>query len=184
MNNLYEYKGISPFAIVHPNARIGKNCYIGPFSVIGANVVIGDNNYIGPQCLIGEPPEHKEYFEGFTGRVVIGSGNKFYKQNTIDGGTEGTTYIGDDNLFLKGAHVGHDSQIKNRVILACDCIIGGHCIIESDSRVDLNSVVNPRIQIPPETRIGAMSFLTKKTKTETRKIYGGSPAKLLKVWEK
>ena len=39
---------IHPLAIVHENAKIGKNVEIGPFAVIGENVEIGDGTRIEP----------------------------------------------------------------------------------------------------------------------------------------
>ena len=39
---------IHPLAIVHENAKIGKNVEIGPFAVIGENVEIGDGKHIRP----------------------------------------------------------------------------------------------------------------------------------------
>ena len=35
---------ISPFAFIHPEAKIVENCEIGPFCYIDKNVVVGDNN--------------------------------------------------------------------------------------------------------------------------------------------
>lgn len=45
--------GISEKASIHPDARIGKNVYIGDFTVIERGVIIGDNAKIYPQCYIG-----------------------------------------------------------------------------------------------------------------------------------
>lgn len=35
---------IHNFAVVHPNAKIGKNVEIGPFTVIGENVEIDEGD--------------------------------------------------------------------------------------------------------------------------------------------
>ena len=43
---------IHPLAIVHENAKIGKNVEIGPFAVIGENVEI-INSKIGPYVSLG-----------------------------------------------------------------------------------------------------------------------------------
>ena len=43
---------IHPLAIVHENAKIGKNVEIGPFAVIGENVEIGDGTRIEPHAVI------------------------------------------------------------------------------------------------------------------------------------
>ncbi len=179
MNNIYDMKGHSHFAMISPLAIIGKNNYIGPFSIIGDNVIIGDNNYIGPGCIIGEPPESRRFLEESTAMVVIGNGNKFMKQVTIDGGTGGKTLIGNDNLFLKNAHIGHDVDINNEVTLACNAVVGGHVVINSNANIGLQSVINPRCVIPYKCRIGANSLVTRKSILESEKTYAGSPVRLL-----
>ena len=40
-------------AIVHPNAKLGKDVIIGPGAVIGENVEIGDGTQIGANVVIG-----------------------------------------------------------------------------------------------------------------------------------
>lgn len=177
MSNLYDLEGIHPTAIVSPNAIIGKGNYIGPYCTIGDNVQIGDNNYIGPGCHIGLPPESKDWFKGYSGKVVIGNKNRLMKQVTVDGGTEAQTRIDDGCMILKNAHVGHDAQIASLVILGCNAVIGGWCMLGTASRVDLNSVVNPRVRIPHGVRIGSLSVVLKSSIMEDRKVYAGNPIK-------
>jgi len=179
-NNIYNKKGVDASAIVDPTAIIGKNNYIGPGVIIGLNVSIGDNNYIGPYCIIGMPPESRDWLEGFGGRVVIGSNNKLMKQVTVDGGTEHTTSISDNCMLLKNSHVGHDAMIFRNVILGCNVVIGGHCKIMPYSRVDLNSVVNPRVAVPSHVRIGSLSTVLKTSVMEYGKTYAGNPIRLIK----
>ena len=42
-----------PTAIIHPNAKIGINVYIGPYSII-EDCIIGDNSIINSNCSIGK----------------------------------------------------------------------------------------------------------------------------------
>ena len=39
-------------AIVHPNAKLGKDVIVGPGAVIGEHVEIGDGTQIGAQPLV------------------------------------------------------------------------------------------------------------------------------------
>ena len=47
---------------------------------------------------------------------------------TIHRGTaEGSaTRIGDENFLMAGAHVGHNCEIGNKVIIANNCLLGGY----------------------------------------------------------
>ena len=40
-------------AIVHPNAKLGKNVIVGPGAVVGKNVVIGDGTKVGANSIVG-----------------------------------------------------------------------------------------------------------------------------------
>ena len=88
-----EENKIHPTAIIHPNARIGKNVEIGPYVIIDGDVEIGDGTKvlphavitgwtkIGKDCVIfpsasigAEPQDLK--FKGEKSYVVIGDRTK------------------------------------------------------------------------------------------------------------
>ena len=46
--------GIEQPSFIHPEAKIGKDVYIGAFAYIGAGAVLGDRVKIFPQCYIGD----------------------------------------------------------------------------------------------------------------------------------
>ena len=167
---------ISSFAFVHPNAVLGKGNTIMEGAIIREGVVIGDNNYIGPYCIIGDVPEKKGFFDEF-GMVTIGNNNRFTKQVTIDSGTERTTYIGNNVIMLKNAHVGHDAHIEDGVILSCNVCIGGHTVVGQNTNFGLGSVAHQRLVVLENCMIGMTSTVTKKTKFEPGRKYAGSPAR-------
>lgn len=143
---------IHPSAAVEDGARIGPGTHIGPFSVIGPNVTlgagavikshvvvtghteVGDETVIFPGAVIGEIPQDLK-FKGEETRLVIGQRNRIREGVTMNTGTEGgggVTTVGDDCLFMTGAHVAHDARVGDRVIVANQGAIAGHCVIEDD----------------------------------------------------
>ena len=46
--------GIEEPSFIHPEAKIGKDVYIGAFAYIGAGAVIGDRTKIYPHCYLGD----------------------------------------------------------------------------------------------------------------------------------
>ena len=52
--------GISELAYIAPDAKIGKDVYIGEFAVIASGAEIGDGCKIYPQCYIGSQVKMKE----------------------------------------------------------------------------------------------------------------------------
>ena len=139
---------ISPLAAVDPKAELDDDVEVGPFCVVGPDVkvgagtrlmnnvtlightTIGRNNLVFPNAVLGSPPQDLKYRGGAT-RLEIGDDNHFREQVTIHTGTEvgaGVTRIGSGNLLMVNTHVGHDSQIGSRCILANNVMIAGHVL--------------------------------------------------------
>jgi len=137
---------ISQHAIVHQNARLGKNVEIGPFTVIGEQVEIGDDCFIGPHVVIeghtkigrnnkifqfasiGAPPQDKKYAGENTG-IVIGDDNFIREYCSIHCGTpqgRGITKIGNKNFLMNYVHVAHDCVLENEVVLTNNAALAGH----------------------------------------------------------
>jgi UDP-N-acetylglucosamine acyltransferase len=137
---------IHPTAVVDPGARIAADVEIGPFSMIGPQVVIGDKtivqshvviegdvtmgtgNFIGHGAIIGAPPQDLSFSPERKTKVEIGNDNIIREYCTIHrGSSEGSaTKIGDKNFLMTGAHVGHNCEIGNGVIIANNCLLAGH----------------------------------------------------------
>lgn len=163
-------------ARVDPTVIMGHGNVIMEGAIIRAGVILGNDNYIGPYCIIGEAAEKIGYFDK-PGKVTIGNGNRFTKQVTIDAGTEKETVIHNNAIILKNAHVGHDAEIGNGVVLSCNVCIGGHTIVEEGTNFGLGAVAHQRLIIPHHCMVGMNSTITKKTEMIPRRKYAGSPAR-------
>lgn len=140
---------ISPLALVDPKARLADDVEVGPFCVIGPDVTlgsgcrllnhvtltgvttIGKNNTFHPNCVIGGAPQDKK-FKGTPTRLEIGDGNLIREAVTIHTGTEkggGITRVGNDNLLMVNAHLGHDVQLGSNCIIANNVMVAGHVVI-------------------------------------------------------
>lgn len=146
--------GISPQAVIHPTARLGKNVQIAPFAVIGENVEIGDNCYLYPHVTLMENvrigadtvlyPNVTVYWNCTVGSrclinagTVIGSDGFSYAQadgihhkmpQTGNVKIEDDVEIGSNSIVeraaLKTTVVGRGSKIGNCVIVGHNCTIG------------------------------------------------------------
>jgi UDP-N-acetylglucosamine acyltransferase len=163
---------IHPTAIVDPAARLG-DVNIGPFAVIGPGVSLADGVDVGPAAVIygeteigagsrihahavigGDPQDLK--YKGEPTRLVIGERNTFRENVTISRGTlqgGGLTAIGDDNLFMACAHVGHDSQIGNHCVFANSVALGGHVVVQD------HAVLGGMAGVHQHARIGQFAML-------------------------
>ncbi len=177
---------ISGTAIVHPSAMIaegatiGAGVRIGPFSVVGADVTlqagsqvkshaivtgwteVGADTVIFPFAVVGEVPQDLKY-KGEKTRLVVGARCRIREGATLNTGTAGgggITRVGDDCLLMTGAHVGHDAQLGNRVILANQVAIAGHCVIGDDVIIGGLSGVHQWVRIGNGAIIGALTMVT------------------------
>ena len=171
---------IHPAAIVEPGAVIGRGVAIGPFAVIGPEVTlaegvtvkshavvtgwtdIGADTTIFPFATVGEVPQDLKY-AGERTRLSVGARCRIREGATLNTGTTGgggVTRVGDDCLIMTGAHVGHDAQIGNRVILVNQVAIAGHCQLGDDVIVGGLSGVHQFVRIGRGAIIGAVTMVT------------------------
>lgn len=171
---------IHPTAIVEGGARIGPNVKIGPFSLVGADVQleegvelkshvvvegvtsVGPHTRIWPFASVGHQPQDLKY-AGERTELVIGAHNMIRESTSINPGTAGgggITTIGDHNLLMLGAHVGHDCRIGNHVVLANNAGIAGHCEIADNVVVGGQGAVHQFCRVGQGAMIGAVSMAT------------------------
>jgi UDP-N-acetylglucosamine acyltransferase len=171
---------IHPSAIVEEGAKIGARSKVGPFCLVGAQVTlgegvvlkshvvvagiteIGEETVIYPGAVVGEIPQDLK-FRGEETRLTIGARNRIREGVTMNTGTEGgggVTAVGDDCLFMTGAHVAHDARVGNRVIVANQGAIAGHCVIEDDVIIGGLSGIHQWVRIGRGAIIGAVTMVT------------------------
>lgn len=171
---------IHPSAVVEAGAVIGANAVIGPFAVIGPKVrlaagvevkshaivtgltEIGTGTVIFPFANIGDVPQDLKY-RGEQTRLIVGARNRIREGVTMNTGTEGgggVTRVGDDCLFMTGAHVGHDAQVGNGVILANNAALAGHCVIGDEVIIGGLSGIHQWVRVGRGAIIGAVTMVT------------------------
>ena len=165
---------IHPTAIVDEAAKIGKNVRIGPYSMIGPDVELGDgveiishavvegrttigaNTRLFPFASIGHQPQDQKY-NGEPSTLVIGCNNVIREYVTMNPGTEGggmVTRVGNNCLFMVGAHVAHDCSIGDHVILVNNATLGGHVTIDEWAIIGGLSAVHQFVRIGKHAMVG------------------------------
>jgi UDP-N-acetylglucosamine acyltransferase len=162
---------IHPTAVIEPGARIGPGCRIGAYAYVGPQVVLGAGNIVGPHVVIegasrigagnrflqfasiGAGPQSDDW-AGEAGALEIGCDNVFREQVTVNASTGGTpTRIGDRNMLMTAAHVGHDARLGNDIHMANGATLGGHVQVEDQAWISGLTAVHQH------ARIGALAFV-------------------------
>jgi UDP-N-acetylglucosamine acyltransferase len=171
---------VHPSAVIEDGAEIGPGVVVGPFCLVGGRVrlaegvvlrshaVVTGETRIGPQteifpgAVIGEVPQDLK-FKGEATRLEVGARNRIREGVTMNIGTEGgggLTSVGDDCLFMTGAHVAHDARVGNRVIVANQGAIAGHCVIDDDVIIGGLSGIHQWVRVGHGAIIGAVTMVT------------------------
>jgi len=167
-------------AVVHPEAVLGDDVFVGPFCVVGGEVTLGDrtrleshvvidgrvtlgpDNTVAPFASLGGPPQDLKY-AGESTSVVIGAANRFCEYVTVSRGTAGgggVTRIGDKNLFMAYAHIAHDDNVGSRIVFANAATLAGHVEVGDDATVGAFSGVHQFCRIARHAFIGGYSVVT------------------------
>lgn len=166
--------------MVDPGAKIHSGCKIGPYCTVGANVELGEgcelvshvviegptkigaDNAFFPFCSVGMAPQDLSY-SGQPTRLEIGDHNKIREFVTINRGTVkggGLTRVGSHVLVMAYAHIAHDCQVGNHVILANAATLGGHVIVEDWAQVGALCPVHHFVRIGTHAFVGGGTTIT------------------------
>jgi UDP-N-acetylglucosamine acyltransferase len=167
---------IHPTAVVDPRAELGRNVSIGPFCVVEADVRIGDdcklearavlksrttlgvNNEVGEGAILGAKAQHLVEMQP-GGSLVIGDHNRMRENVTLHRGhaNDAATLIGNHNMFMVNAHIGHDARVGNNCVLVNNSMIAGHCRIEDRAFISGGVGVHQFCRIGRLAMVGALA---------------------------
>lgn len=167
-------------SIIGHNASIGENVHIGNFTTIENDVVIGENAWIGNNvtilngCRIGNncqihsgavlggiPQDLK--FNGEYTLLEIGNYNCIREFVTINRGTASKrkTVIGNHNLIMSNAHIGHDCFIGDHCIVGFSVGMAGEVIVEDHANISGLSAIHQFSVIGRHSMISGISRIVK-----------------------
>lgn len=179
-------------AVVHPEAKIGKNVVIGPYCVIGrseigdntelkAFVSIRDRVVIGRDCLVCEHTVigkdgfgYQQDEEGnwvqfpHFGGVVIEDGVHIGSSTCIDQGVMAPTRIGRMTRIDNLVHIAHNCQIgPNNMIVAC-AEISGSVSSGNNCWFGPNSSTLQGLKLGDEVFVGIRALVVENVPDKTR----------------
>ena len=172
-NSSLSSSAIHPSALIEEGASVAPNVKIGPFCVVGKNVclesgvilhshvvvdgytTIGERTEVFPFVSLGSKPQDLKYADEIS-KLIIGKNNVIREHVTMNPGTAGggmVTRIGDNGLFMVGAHVAHDCQLGNHIVMSNVATLAGHVIVEDCA------IIGGLAAVHQFCRIGTMSII-------------------------
>ena len=172
--------------VIQPNVFIGNNVTIGDHCTIHPNVCIYDHTIIGNNVTIhsgtvlgadafyykNRPEKLDKLISG--GNVVIEDHVDIGALCTIDKGVTSSTRIGEGTKLDNQVHVGHDSVLGRRCLVASQVGISGCVLIEDFVTIWGQAGITSGIVIGEKAIISAQSGVSKSLLGN--KSYFGTPA--------
>ncbi|VBB09144.1 acyl-[acyl-carrier-protein]--udp-n-acetylglucosamine o-acyltransferase [Lucifera butyrica] len=176
LTNAFISNNLHKTAVIHPNAKLGKDVEVGPYSVIGPNVTIGDGTKIdahtvikgwtkiGKNCLIyshaviGSEPQDRKFL-GEKSYVILGDGTQVREFVTINRATGENleTKIGSDCLLLAYSHVAHNCTVGNHVTMSNAATLAGHVTVEDKVTIGGLAGIHQFVRVGRNAMIGGLS---------------------------
>lgn len=189
---------IHPSAIIHKDASIAKNCYIGPFNYIGnceigegtiiqANCYINDNVTIGKNVIIqagsvigndgfGYQRNKDGALEKFPhiGGVIIKDNVEIGSNSSIDRGALGYTIIEEGAKIDNLVHISHNVKVGKHCVIIANTVIGGSTVIGDYAWLSPSVSILDQLVIGKKVIIGVGAVVTKNI--PDNETWTGSPA--------
>jgi len=175
-----EHTTIQPGVFLGNHVRIGAHCQIHSNVTIYDHTVIGDHVTIHAGTVLGSDAfYYKKRPEGFDqllsgGHVVVEDHVGLGASCTIDRGVTGVTRIKKGTKIDNQVHIGHDTQIGERCLIASQVGIAGCVIVEDEVTIWGQVGITSGITIGEKAVISAQSGVSKSLKGH--QSYFGTPA--------
>lgn len=119
---------VGPYAIIEAGVELGAHCKIAAHAIIREGTTLGQSVEVHSFAVIGGEPQSIGFDVATPSRIRIGDrvvvreGVTIHRAETA--GCE--TVIGDDCFLMANAHVAHDCQLGQGVVLANNVMLAGH----------------------------------------------------------
>lgn len=146
---------VGPFSVINAGVRIGAGSTVASHVILSGPTIIGKNNKIDSYVALGGGPQDLGYEEEET-ELIIGDDNLIREYASIHRGTikgGGKTVLGNDNMIMAYAHLGHDCIIGNHVIIVNAAQLSGH------TEVGDHATVGGLTGTHQFSRIGTFAFI-------------------------
>ena len=120
------------YSVVEAGAVLAEGCVLGPHAVVLAGAVLAEGCAVHPFAVVGGDPQDRSYRAEAT-RAVLGRAVVVREHATIHRGTArggGETRVGAGTMVMVGAHVAHDCDVGEGVVLANGVQLAGHVVVE------------------------------------------------------
>lgn len=154
---------VGPYAVIEDGVKIGAGTRLMAHAFVGRRTVLGEENHLHIGAVVGHAPQDISTTGLEDARLIAGNRNVFREYCTIHRGSRDgkVTRLGDGNLIMTQAHIAHDCQIGNEIILAGGALVAGHVKIEDRAFISGNVAIHQFCQIGTLAMCAGMARVNK-----------------------
>lgn len=145
---------IGAFAVVESDVRIEAGCSIGAQAILKSGSRLGPRVVVHEGAVLAGAPQDLK-FKGAKSYLEIGSGCVIRELVTLHRSVEEekATRIGNDCLLMANAHVAHDCQLSEGVV------VGGFTALAGHTSVGPRAFISGGVMIHQFSRIGELAMI-------------------------
>ena len=150
---------IAPYAIIEDDVVIGDGTVIGSHAIIKKYTTLGKNNTVHSHVVLGDTPQDLAFDKTFETYLTIGDNNTFREFSNVHRASKekSHTKIGNSCYMMASAHVGHDCEISDNVIICNGSLLAGHCKVDRNVFISGNCVVHQFSHIGAYVMVSGMA---------------------------
>lgn len=172
---------IHPTSIIHKDAQLGENLYIGPYAIVEPGVVIQDNCQVEAHAVlrygtiletgvqvdahsvIGGLPQYQGFDAKTPSYVRVGESTLIREHVTIHRSIEerGSTIIGPNSFLMGASHVAHDCILGEYCTVANAALLGGHVEVGENVFIGGGAAIHQFCRIGDAAMIGGNATITR-----------------------
>jgi UDP-N-acetylglucosamine acyltransferase len=168
---------VGPWALIGPGCIVGDGCVIAARATLERNVTLGRNVRVGMGSILGGDPQDLKY-KGEETRVSVGDETMLREYVTINRATTQSwcTTIGRNGFLMTQAHVAHDCQVGDGVVIANGSMLAGHVHVADRVTISGLCAIHQFVRVGASSFIGGCSRVTQDVPPYCKTV--GNPVKL------
>lgn len=119
---------VGPFAVVERGVTVGRHSTLGAHAVLREGARVGERVWVDSFAVVGGCPQSFAFDPAVRSGVFVGDGAVLREGATVHRATEegGETVVGANCYLMAQAHVAHDCDLGEGVVLCNNAMLGGH----------------------------------------------------------
>jgi UDP-N-acetylglucosamine acyltransferase len=154
---------IHPTAIIEDGVTLGTGCVVQAHAIIRRHSVLGQGVVVHPFAVVGGDPQYLKFDPATASGVRIGDGTVVREHVTINRSIHAgkDTVVGARCFLMACAHVGHDCELADDVVLANNVMLAGHVSVGRFTFVGGGAGIHQFVRIGEGAMVGGLARITK-----------------------